>query len=752
MKKNSILYNGHKGVISILLCIVLLPFWSIGAYLVESGRYHNAVTLLEELEGNSAGSVLSNRDKYLHQRFGLLAISQDQDVGSLFKTYFDQNENLVSNSFDVKSVTATGEYSLSDPKVMFQQILEYSKYTVPARMAKDTINLDEIIKSLEQLIGIKDTLESANKIAKPMATGVELIAAIDDLIASRQAIEASKNSYNLAYTNFEAAVKNAVDNPPDTDEAKASLKSAIESALTAYVAAIDDLRSKIKALSASIHQYISKYESLLNDIIDSEKGTASTGAMFVDQAALAGVQKLIDFGAELIEIYESYAKERLSNSDSGLESLKTTVNAYNVELAFADSPSYIDPAVYRSVDPNFSELFLAIDGMDSDRNGESNVSIIDFLKALVKVLDTLFQVQGIVDPRLNSQLSAETTAGFPSNKDRSGDFALRIENSADAKYSERIKEDIEVTNGGGKDFTGGGGNAVQENAFQAVLNDIANIQKAVNDMKEGGLFSLKFWKGLLDIFVNIGKLVADLVVFIGGIIANIVKLIAEGVYEHILFTGYLGYNLSNRTTVDKGSTLTGYKFSADSLSAVDRSYGVAGTLTGMMDMLRSLADGGTDISFKGAELEYVLWGKSNEYVNQALTFGVLWLFRVLLNIPSVAFNQEAMDIVVACNIASWLAFIIYIVVEGIIDTFLLVNYQKVGFFKFDIWLTPSGLWGLLDKMEKIIGMDISGGLEKDAMADLSTAINDVGDKWDIKFASIEKPKLTKPTKYLQGLD
>ena len=68
-----------EGVISLLLVLLLVPFYSVAAILMEVGRFQNAYRGLDDAIGSSEVSVLAQYDKYIKERFGLLAVSQDID-------------------------------------------------------------------------------------------------------------------------------------------------------------------------------------------------------------------------------------------------------------------------------------------------------------------------------------------------------------------------------------------------------------------------------------------------------------------------------------------------------------------------------------------------------------------------------------------------------------------------------------------------------------------------------------------------
>ena len=122
--------KGTRGAISLLLALLLLPFYSLAAVLVEAGRYQSAVRALDGALGSSAFSVLANYDSYLKERFGLLALSQDGDLTNSAMGYLNNIQLTDLSSVSLASVSAQGMYPLADISVLRRQVLEYSKLTV----------------------------------------------------------------------------------------------------------------------------------------------------------------------------------------------------------------------------------------------------------------------------------------------------------------------------------------------------------------------------------------------------------------------------------------------------------------------------------------------------------------------------------------------------------------------------------------------------------------------------------------------
>ena len=79
--------NGTKGVISLFLALVMLPFTSTALIIVESARYQNAIELVDEMLDCIGLSSIADFDSYLEDRFGLLAMSQETTPTANYNKY-----------------------------------------------------------------------------------------------------------------------------------------------------------------------------------------------------------------------------------------------------------------------------------------------------------------------------------------------------------------------------------------------------------------------------------------------------------------------------------------------------------------------------------------------------------------------------------------------------------------------------------------------------------------------------------------
>ena len=106
------LVKGLRGSISILLCLLLTPFMSIALGLVEYARYQEVLEVTDEIYELTGISVLSGYDTYIHNRFGLLATSQESEFGDNADTLLNHNMKVLGKQVTLENPTFTGKLSL----------------------------------------------------------------------------------------------------------------------------------------------------------------------------------------------------------------------------------------------------------------------------------------------------------------------------------------------------------------------------------------------------------------------------------------------------------------------------------------------------------------------------------------------------------------------------------------------------------------------------------------------------------------
>ncbi len=209
--------NGTKGVISLFLAILMLPFVSIGGALINAARVDSAVAVFDEALCNASNSTLGTYDEFLRKRFGLLAISQNTSsrgggytvqnlISDTFEYYMEQNVGVLSNTYIEMETGAAGVYPLADTGVLLTQVQEYGKYAIPAKLVMDGFCIDDIIASLSKNMNV------AKNFLGTFSNGADLVQKVDncgekfdEADTKLSNFETEKTGYENAYAAFEAA-------------------------------------------------------------------------------------------------------------------------------------------------------------------------------------------------------------------------------------------------------------------------------------------------------------------------------------------------------------------------------------------------------------------------------------------------------------------------------------------------------------------------------------------------------------------
>lgn len=274
MKTKHKYINGTKGVISIFLSILMLPFTIFVGALVNANRINSSAAIFDEALCNAANSTLGTYSPFLKKRFGLLAIKYDvkgtlsqndvqEFISGIFSDYMQINCGALSNTFLDAEYEAKGVYPLSDPNVMKEQILEFGKYAVPKEMVQNSFDLNKLISSIESHLpgySFFDTIKSCFNTTDSFVTLAENIDALKDRAGAQDTVY---QNYEKAYDAFAAAVtsyqnaKTAANSAKSDMDAKASQAAEKKSAYENAKKQADDAQTN-KSASAEEKQNLNK--------------------------------------------------------------------------------------------------------------------------------------------------------------------------------------------------------------------------------------------------------------------------------------------------------------------------------------------------------------------------------------------------------------------------------------------------------------------------------------------------------------
>lgn len=742
--------NGTKGVISLFLAILMVPFATIAGSLVNAARINSAVAVFDEALCNASNSTLGTYDEFLKKRFGLLAMSQNtashgsgytaQDlISETFEFYMEQNLGALSNTYTNFDVTATGVYPLADTDVLLSQVLEAGKYTVPAKLVIDGLSLDDLLDNLTESLSLASSIFGTLSAGASMVD--ELSACEDKLTALTTQITASETAgteYDTAYNDFVAAVNtyNALidEYAQKLSEKQAALndvissytnalsekRTAVTNAKSTYVAKIDNFASELKATGEAVIAAQSNVYSAINSGVSLAGNITSTIYEYQKQGVenqIKDMEKNRDAAAERGDNTAKYlwqdeidaAKEKkteISNENklagayesatsTAIDSLKTfTAEDYqglyaeaygrlialksNVQSYVIHTDSTTKLSSASSYYETISQILSAgdVDKLKDDLGREiENSSFIALVKAVVGFIKAIFTLTVWCDPELCANIDTNnysSIGGLPSMKDRSdgSQYSLKSEYAdVDQQKSEHYKD---LLGGYSNNPALAGSATTTSNAMDTMANSINTI----SNLNWGD--RTKIFSNLKTIAVEIGNIITSVISFV----ANLVEIVTGAITQKILLSGYIAYNIPNRTTYT-GKALVGAGYSLPTVNSTHQGY-----------------------AFYGAETEYIIHGSLSETDNQSSLFNTIYLLRLVLNIRGVATNGEVATLAGEAGAATFgigtvVVYILYFIAEPFVDTLILVNSGSIRIIKSKVFLTPSGIPDLIQKFLKL---------------------------------------------------
>ena len=157
---------------------------------------------------------MANYDKYLHDRFGLLAVAQSPEENALsasLLSYLNKNQLTDIAGLDVDSVSVAGLYPLANTAVLRRQIEEYGKFLVPAKVAADFGNIEDIVKELEKkATGLLNVVKLISSASSAVGAEADSIAKADELKEVSNAVQKADTAYDTKYSEWKKAVKDLI--------------------------------------------------------------------------------------------------------------------------------------------------------------------------------------------------------------------------------------------------------------------------------------------------------------------------------------------------------------------------------------------------------------------------------------------------------------------------------------------------------------------------------------------------------------
>ncbi|MBR1476546.1 MAG: hypothetical protein IJ608_01100 [Lachnospiraceae bacterium] len=710
-----------RGIISVLLAVVFLPFYFLGTTLVELVRYQSSANAMDQAISNSEYSTLAGYDEFLFDRFGFLTIDQNGnivDLSSNVQLYLGRNLTVSVKGASVDSVTAMGLNPLSDKGIMKQQILTYSGTIVPYDLVMNGLEIDEFIKKFDEVLGEKgmnDVTEKLKKATETLKATREMMKEAEGLWDELKVVYTKGKEYNDKFTAWADAVKEVEDSynskpekyltEESTDEitGETSTEEVINPEYEEWESSHTELIEAAVEKGSEYVEVIVELTEALKTLKEKKESTqAALGRLKGDMDALNG-----EAGADEESASDMFdeAFERLSN----VEELKEAIDGEGELVGnhnYGDTESAPEPAAEMVYHAKQKE----VDGLNPDEVlGKLKEKAKDCVKS--KLLDFIEQLQNLINSLSNPEILYDRDLQNDISGSSFSTLSKKLDDPPEVKSDFERAQAYNMAIGHGNLDAAKKGTALS--AAEAALDNLSDAidklkerakewKEAKDEIAKGGL--LKAIGDLINPFGDLYKLIdrtvkvvealGEVLVCIGKFTMAVLGVMAElgtMLAQRIKMMYYLAYTLPNRTTYEDGSNLTGYEFSEIGLER------------------------GSNKAFAGAELEYLLSGKSSEKTNQLLAFWKLYGFRFLLDVVFVYQNTEVKalsDLIALIPFVGPALKYIYIgltmLLEPFLDMMLLVNKGDVKLIKekSDIMATPTGVFNFLMKWQGLIDKEI----------------------------------------------
>lgn len=720
------LWKRTRGAISILLVCLLLPFLSLAALYVEAGRYQSGMRAMNQALNSGALSTLANMDSYLLKRFGLLAVKQktdsvDAELTSSVNKYYAKQEIMDTQTVESVKITANGVYPLSDTAVLKQQILEASAAIAPTKFVLEFGDIDSLVKQIQKSLDFLCVLDTFKTCTGTLEKEVKAIEALDDARKQIKELKKTRDKYDSAFTDWQSDVSSlashlATSRPDEEkhpilaanwDNTKTNRTNAAENSRQAYLTQIGDMISGLDTLESKLNAAVQSKEDFYQQLGSTAFGAAKSeiDALLVDEddeevKAFGGEMKNILSSGEntikaeysrMSDVVDKFSPESLQNASIGLQQEKQRVEGYSTG-SITGSTSQPDEGTYHFVALDAVTDPKAVDEyMDQAEKDLDNMGILDVLRVIVEIVDSLFNVETIADGTLNVRLDTayyqSAIGGLPSKNptDYKNPFAAEDEQRS-KEYLKLIDPDYD------EDDPFGLVAGSVEGKLQNIIDSLNNLCSSASNLGNA--------KGILEKLKALWQVVQNFFKFLGSIIdfaATLVKKIAEGIYNKFLLSMYMAYNMPNRTNYSSGTGMLGYKFATIPRPPENSAYNVP--VFG--DIASMIAGGETGYSFRGAEMEYLMWGNESELKNQYYQFFLLMVVRLLINlVPTFTADKFWSGVIQPLIPVYGAGIVIGVLVaaaEGFVDASILASGGEVSLVKKHLYLGPEGVPDLIEQ-------------------------------------------------------
>ena len=717
--------NGTKGMLSIFLALVVSPLLMSTFIFIEYARIQSIQELMKEVMGSSLYSTLGHYDDYVEERFDLLSISQKDDINTTYQGYMKANMNALGKGASIQSMEASGQHSLGSASILKQQIYEASEYTVMAQAMWDGFDLDRIKKKLDGLPGMKQLnagAEVANKAVGYANDTKDMINSVKDFQEKAKDFKEKCQNYKTKYQAFQTAMQTVESiRNSGQEEGLPAAEAAADAAARELATATKELSTSLGNLYDASKDLKEKMEKVKKDLSEVKEATKKKK----EESKEAATESAASTGTEIATIPAAgngTGTEVATVPANGSTEVATTGTAADGEIPDGEGAETIGTDAYKW----FEEMHKATENFANKQIQKGIDAIVEAEKTSLNnqaAALSSFTASGHSMSELSSApLGKIEMKGFKEDVAKYVDDLVDVLDKSATADQEGVKEVIAVGRLAQKlmDMKIFYDNSLDSNINPALLAHTSSFDTSTLLTASGftGMLQdaidfadacyqhpnvFKMVTKLASFLINLAKFLAGLVTWMAEHFINLAKFLVnyQEYYHAFLLYGYAAYNLPNRTTYKKGSTLTGYSFQKVFSLAGGSDKGGKG---GAMSDIASLGNNsGSDPMFKGAELEYMLTGANSEYTAQAGAFFDGYMLRLMVDCYAV-FNSDILKALSGLGPVRIVATVIFLLLEPFLDMVILVNGGTQVLFKTKAYLSIEGLPHLAQDMAGILDL------------------------------------------------
>ena len=645
---------------------------------------------------------------------------------------------------------------------LYQQINEFSTYTVPTKLILEGVNFDNIVSQLEGYsTTVSNVIKQLNSVGSSLQGGLDSYNAQKEASEQLDAVTKTTGEYAESYNRFKNAMDSLIEHKkterPENEKEAAQwdeqLKNLLQEANTAkddYQNQIDKERDGISSLAKKFDTAASKERSAYDTLVDgvttavSTKQASEKDVLNKNIQDNKGVIKEIDrqlaaLGDDpqgenreekrQLKALRDQVQERINEDTDSINKIAnetTSMKEITDELKTGDNAKdvledYNSEACVDSL-KGLNEEMEFLKGMDLETmNADSLENLAGKLHQvdLSKFSDTSSYKE--LWNNVRQSVGQESIQGVPMDF-IDGIFALL---SIDTLYDEDLNSKIDL-NYYGK-LPSQRIRSAQEYSLDSPFEK-EDQKTAQDNLNKIGLPISEADSVELDGGINVGGQADDDGEATGNLFKKMIQMVnrlkkkMEGYkavvdsmsnlakgnsWDKVLLMGYLTYSVSNRTNYDSGVSLSGASFSG--------SGGLAPKYEAQNVRGEFLVKEENKYSFCGAEMEYLMTGKMSEYENQASVFSKLVALQSVMSIWAVANDPFVDGMKIGWSTAAAavpyagpaLSFamkiltpVLFAMANGTVDTLLLVNGNKVQLFKTakGVHVNPTGFASALETL------------------------------------------------------